>query len=540
MALDGILINKIVSNINKNLPIHINKISAASNTEICFNVLSNNKRTNIIISMHPEDYHIRLSNRNYSDFKEPTTFIMVLRKHLTNGIITSIEQYNYDRYIHIIIKSLDELYDEKKYILVVELMGKYSNILLVDTSTNKIIDAYKKVAPSESAKRIILQGVNYTPIENQNKQNPFNNPIINEEESYVMQLQGFSKQLEKEVRYRLNNNSFNNIMETIKESNKIYISKNKPNIFHIIPMLSEDKEYEEHELLNGLDEVYYQKNETEKIKTITSDIYKVVNKQLKHNINKINKLKKSLEEAKNPEQEREYGNLLFMYDNLNQKGLNEITIKDYDSKETTIKLDPKISIKDNANKYFQTYNKKRKSISYLNEQIGIVQNAIDYLNKINEELIIANHIDAIQIKDDLIQNGYLKARSIKDKRNKKINLYQIKKDNYTITFGKNSIQNNLLTFSYAKKEDTFFHAKDYHGSHVIVSGELNENIIREAANIAAYYSKGRLSSSVPVDYCKIKDVKKIKGSKLGFVSIRNNKTIYIDPIKIDESILINI
>ena len=169
-----------------------------------------------------------------------------------------------------------------------------------------------------------------------------------------------------------------------------------------------------------------------------------------------------------------------------------------------------------------------------------INEKIIYLESINEELLIANHTDAEQIKEDLISNGYIKSK-IKAKNKKKISLYQIKFQNAVITFGKNSVQNNYLTFTYAKKNDYFFHAKDYHGSHVIVNtNKLDEKTIRFAANIAAYYSKGRLSSSVPVDYCSIKDVKKIKGSKLGLVSIKNNKTIFIDPETVDESLIINI
>ena len=184
--------------------------------------------------------------------------------------------------------------------------------------------------------------------------------------------------------------------------------------------------------------------------------------------------------------------------------------------------------------------KKKKGISYIKEQIATIQGNIDYLEGINEELLIANHSDAEQIKEELINNGYIKAK-IKNKSKKKVSLYQIKYHNAVITFGKNSVQNNYLTFTYAKKNDYFFHAKDYHGSHVIVNtNKLDEKTIRFAANLAAFYSKGRLSSSVPVDYCSIKDVKKIKGSKLGLVSIKNNKTIFIDPEPIDESLITNI
>lgn len=533
MSLDGILLNKISNKINDNLPMHINKISSFSNTEVCINVHSNSKRTNLIISMHPEDCHIRISERTYNDFIEPNPFIMILRKYLTNGIIYKIEQYSYDRYLHLFIKNLDELYDQQEYILVVELMGKYSNIILVDKS-NKIIDAYKKVSPSESAKRIVLPNTTYIPIEPQDKQNPFTNPSIDMNESFVMQLQGFSKLLEKEVRYRLSNDSLDKILKEVNDSNDIFINEDTMD-FHIIPLTHISSNNIKYDFVKGLDTIYYQKNEKEKIKNVTNNIYKIVNKQLKHEKDKLHKLQEGLSKSNDYELDKNYGDLIFMQDSLESKGKSEIEIGG-----TLIKLDPKLSLKQNANKYYQKYSKKKKGISHFNEQIEIISENINYLEGINEELLIANHSDAEQIKEELINNGYIKTK-IKARSKKKINLYQIKFNNNTITFGKNSVQNNFLTFSYAHKNDTFFHAKDYHGSHVIVSGgKLDESTIRFAANIAAYYSKGRLSSSVPVDYCSCRDIKKIKGNKLGLVSLKNNKTIYIDPEPIDETLIINI
>lgn len=511
---------------------HINKVSSFSNTEICINVHSTGKRFNLILSMHPEDSHIRLSNKTYNDFNNPNPFIMILRKYLTNGIITSIEQFNYDRYLHLYIKNRDELYDNKEYVLVVELMGKYSNIILTENS--KIIDAYKKISPSESNKRIIMPGIPYEQIEPQIKENPFNNPKIALDKSFVEQFQGFSKTLEKEVRFRLKKASFNEIMDQINDSNKVYISDTS---FHIIPLLNLEIPYKEYELIEGLDEVYYQKNEKEKIKIVTNDIYKVVNKQIKHEKEKLAKLNNHLLNNDTYDEDKYFGDLLFTYSNLDEKGLKEIIIND-GNKDNKITLDPKLSVKQNANKYYQKYTKKKKGIVFLNEQIETINKNIEYLDKVNEELSIANHIDAALIKDDLIKKGYIKVKKQVNKKTNKINIYQISFKDHLITFGKNSIQNEYLTFKYAKKSDSFFHAKDYHGSHVIVSGSnLDEDVIRFAANLAAYFSKGRMSSSVPVDFCLVKDVKKIAGGNIGLVSIRNNKTIYIDPEKVDESLI---
>ena len=224
--------------------------------------------------------------------------------------------------------------------------------------------------------------------------------------------------------------------------------------------------------------------------------------------------------------------MLYTYSNINQKGLKEVELIDYEGNNRLIKLDPKLSIKDNANKYYNTYQKKRKGKTYILEQIDIANNELTYFESLNEQLSIANYSDALDIKEELEKYGYLKQKTNKNKKKKKVNLYQLKVKDHTITFGKNNIQNAYLTFEYAKANNMWFHAKDYHGTHLVIDTDNpDEEMIRLCANLAAYFSKGRYSSSVPVDYCLVKDIKKIKGAKPGFVSIRNQKTIYIDPIE---------
>lgn len=532
MSIDGIILDKIVKRINSSLPIRINKISSFSNTELCFSIVSNNKKTNMLISMHPEDSHIRLSNKTYTDFIEPNNFIMTLRKHLTNGIIYKIEQIEYDRYLHLYIKNLNELYDKHEYLLSIELMGKYSNIILIEAKCNIIIDAYKRIPPSEISKRIIMPNTKYEIIESQNKQSPFENPLIRLDEILVNQLQGFSKELEKEVRYRMNKDSFSKIINAIQKSDKLYINIDT-NKYHIIPLTNISENNQELDLFEGLDNIYYKKNEKEKIKGITNDIYKIVSRNIKREKEKLKKLNIQLDSTNDFLLEKENADMLYMENNLEEKGKKEIKINN-----KIIKLDPKLSIKQNASKFYQKYNKKKKGKQYLQEQIETVNNNINYLNKVNEELNIANHIDVEFIKEELMENGYIRNVNKKKKQKTKINLYQINTLDHTFIFGKNSIQNNYLTFTYSKSNDMFFHAKQFHGSHVVVKGNsLDEKTIRFAANLAAYFSQGRYSSSVPVDYCLIKDVKKIKGNKLGLVSIQNYKTIYIDPDKIDETLI---
>ena len=540
MALDGIILAKVKQDLDSYLPIRINRIANTSKTELVFNVHANNKRTNLVMSLHSNYNHICLSDRNYNTFNEPSTFVMVLRKYILNGIIYKIEQFDYDRYLLLHIHARDELYDEKHYILSLELMGKYANLILIDDD-NKIIDALKKIPPYENTKRTILPGSIFTLPDKQNKLDPFNNPNIDYDESLVKQLQGFSKLLENEFRYRLDNKqTYDEIIQEIKDSKNLYISKiNDTYEFHIIPLLHKSKDYEVWDIQKGFDEIYYQDDEKERIKNISDDLFKIVKRQIKHYKTKVDKLELSLNDALNLQNDKENGELLYMYEDLDKKGLNEITINDYYGNAKTIKLEPKLSIKANANKYYNQYQKKRKGKIYIEEQLDIASSELEYFNSLAEQLSLANYSDALDIKDELIKYGYLKKASSKNKQKKKANLYQIKVDNQTITFGKNNIQNNFLTFDYAKANYTWFHAKDYHGCHLVVDTDSpNEKIIRICANIAAYYSQGRYSSTVPVNYCLVKDIKKIKGKKPGFVSIKNYKTIYIDPYE-DKDLTIN-
>ncbi|MBQ5804276.1 MAG: NFACT family protein, partial [Erysipelotrichaceae bacterium] len=197
MALDGIILSKIKEDLEAYLPIRINRISQTSATEVVFNVHADNVRTNLAISLHSNYNHICLSNKNYTTYNDPSTFVMVLRKYLLNGIIYRIEQFGYDRYLLLHIRARNELYDEKEYVLSVELMGKYANLILV-SDENRIIDALKKIPPYENTRRTILPGAVFTLPEKQDKQDPYCPSDISLDESLVNQIQGFSKLLENE------------------------------------------------------------------------------------------------------------------------------------------------------------------------------------------------------------------------------------------------------------------------------------------------------------------------------------------------------
>ena len=541
MALDGITLYKVAQDLENYLPIRINRIAETSKTQIVFNVHANRIRENLVMSFHSNYNHICLSQRNYNTYADPSTFVMVLRKYILNGIICKIEQFSYDRYLLMHIRARDELYDEKHYILSVELMGKYANLILVDED-GKIIDALKKIPPYENTRRTILPGARFELPEKQDKKDPFETSEIDLDESLVRQLQGFSKLLEEEFRYRMaNGESFTDIMEQIRRSDSLYLhDKGSETVFHVIPLTHLQIPYRRFDLQKGFDEVYYEDDEKERIKTISDDLFKVVKRQIKHYDTKVKKLEQSLKDALNLSSDKEYGDLLYTYEDLDQKGLKQLTIEDFEGNPKTIPLDPRLSVKANANKYYSQYQKKRKGKVYIEEQIDIARKELTYFESLNEQLSYAEYTDALDIKEELSRFGYLKKNSTKNKKKKKVNLYQLKVDGHTITFGKNNIQNAWLSFEYAKPNYTWFHAKQYHGSHVVIDTDRpDEKLIRICANLAAYYSKGRYSSSVPIDYCLVKELKKVKGAKPGFVTFKNYKTIYIDPEE-DKSLTITL
>ena len=542
MALDGITLYKVKEDLERYLPIRINRIAETGKTQIVFNVHADRIRQNLVMSFHSNYNHICLSEKAYNTYADPSTFIMVLRKYILNGIIYQIDQNNYDRYLLMHIRARDELYDEKEYILSVELMGKYANLILVDEQ-GKIIDALKKIPPYENTRRTILPGARFELPEKQDKKDPFETTDVDLDQSLVKQLQGFSRQLEEEVRYRLQNNeSYTDIIQQIKDSDSLYLSRNKDDIqFHVIPLTNLGLPYEKWDIQKGFDEVYYEDGEKERIRSIADDLFKVVKRQIKHYETKIAKLQKSLDDALNLQHDKDCGDLLYTYEDLDRKGLKQIDIEDFEGRLQTIPLDPKLSVKANANKYYSHYQKKRKGKAYIEEQIEIAQNELTYFESLNEQLSFANYSDALDIRDELSRFGYLKKASIKNKKKKKVNLYQIKVDGHTITFGKNNLQNAYLSFEYAHSNYTWFHAKQFHGSHVVIDTDKpDETMIRLCANLAAYYSKGRFSSSVPVDYCLVKELKKVKGAKPGFVTFRNYKTIYIDPYEDKELNIVSI
>ena len=546
MAIDGILLNSITKQITPDLPLRIQKIWNISNTELLFQVHGNKGKQQLLISTHSVYNRLLFSKRSYPTPDEPLNFVMVLRKYVEGGIIESIVQKDLDRWCDMTITRHNNLGDHETLHMYVELMGKYANVILVNPQ-GRIIDALKRIPPFENARRTIHPGAQFVPVPPQDKKNPFITEVIDNDVSLTRQFGGFSPFLAKEVEYRMaHGQSFSSIMEEIAHSDKLYVYQSESESqFHVIP-LTHLGNCSAYDIFEGFDLLYYHREEKERIRQMNGDVFRFVKRELKHHQSKLPRLLKELDDARGCDQYRIYGDLLYTYGIQDTKGMTSIVLKSFeDDSDIKVPLDPKLDGPGNAAKHYQKYSKLKKGQTYMKEQIAITENEISYFTGIVEQLEQADFDTTTEIVDELVRLGYIEEKRKKSNRkSKKKNSRSIPHvttvvlpNGISISYGRNNLQNDEITWHMARKNEIWMHAKDYHGSHVLIHDEHpDETTMRLAAMIAAWFSKGRMSSSVPVNWCPVKNLKKIPGARPGMVQLGNYHTIYIDP---DEETLIS-
>lgn len=532
MAMDGILLHKIIPILQANLPFRIQKIWHTSETELLFQIHGCQGKKQLLINLHSAYNRLLLSDEKLTTADEPLTFVMLLRKYLDSSIVETIQQIDLDRWFEMKIKAFNTIGDIVYYRLIIELMGKYANCILVDDQ-GKVIDALKRIPPFTNTQRIIQPGAMFKAVEKQAKKNPFTIENIDPDIPLFKQCAGFSPLLANECEYRMQcGQSFKEIMQEINHSQQLFFADDHdPNHFHCLALkhLGNNHSYP---LQEGLAYIYKDLQEQDRIKHLAGDILKFIQREKKHQARKLPRLKAEYDQALDCQRYLKYGNLLYMNQIQDTKGLNFINLQD-DETDHIIKipLDPKLDGKANARKMFQIYNKKKKGQAYLQTQIAKTQIEYDYFLSLEEQLSYANVTSAKQIQAELIRQGYIKKKvKGKNKKEEKLPVYTLKsKNDIVIRFGKNCFQNEIVTW-HSPKSFIWLHAQNYHGAHVVIeSNQPDEETLRLAANIAAYFSAGRFSSSVPVNYCPIKALKKIPGAKPGMVQLSAYKTIYIDP-----------
>ncbi len=537
MALDGILLYKILPGIKAALPARIQKIWQISSTEVLFQIHGAMKKQQLMISCHSLYNRMLITDRSYPTPDEPGNFVMVLRKYLEGAQITDIVQADLDRWCTFTIRRHNDIGDPEQLTLAVELMGKYANIILVSPE-GRIIDALKRIPPFENSRRTIHPGAVFVPVESQNKKDPFaKDAVVSENETMTKQFSGFSPFLSSEVEYRMaHGQSFRSVMDEIRASDRLYIAnRNNEAVFHCIPLTSVG-ECVSYPLFEGFDILYYHKEERDRIRQISGDVFNTVKRELKHQRQKLPRLMKEYDEAKDCQKWRQYGDLLFAYSVHDTKGTSSVVLEDFETgEEVTIPLDPKLDGPANARRCFTKYTKLKKGQTHLAEQIAICEAEIAYFEGLLEQLEQADFITASEIREELVRGGYIsEKKNRRQNRRKKDSGPSVTtvtcRDGTRISFGRNNLQNEYLTFHTARKNEVWLHAKDYHGAHVVIHAQdPSEEVLRTAANLAAYYSAGRNSSSVPVNWCRVSQLKKIPGAKPGMVQLGSYKTIYIDP-----------
>ena len=466
-------------------------------------------------------------------------FTMLLRKHFEGGTIEKIYQHDLDRIVIFKMIKANEFQDKKDKYLIIELMGKNSNLIIADENM-VIIDSLRKNGISEDGRTILAKAQYYFP--ETNKKNIYlltDNEItelyennINSYKDIIALFSGFSPVIAKIIY-----NSKAPITELIELKNKT--------IYPCVAQIDNKEEFmcfkygetiKQFDTISTLlEEYFYKKTIANEVMEKSNNLKTHIMHTLKRLNSKIIKLQEELQEAINSEKYQIYGELII--NNLYQiKNIrtDKITLLNYYTNEPiTIDLDSKISIKENANRFFTRYQKSKKAIQYINEQIKIATDEIEYLELILSQIINANVNDIEQIKNELMENHYIKKTSSKPTkgRKEKIEILTYYTSTKTkILVGKNNIQNEYITHKLANANDMWYHVKDAPGSHVLVISPTNsEEEIRTAAMLAAYYSTYQSSSSVAVNYTLAKNIKKIPGKRNCFVTFTGEKTIYIDP-----------
>lgn len=545
MSVDGRFIKYLSIELNETLKEgRIQKISQVSNTDFLWMIRANNKNHHLYLSLSTSNARLHLIDKPDEKFDVPGGFCMFLRKHIESGIIQSIKHLNNDRIIEIEIRNINDLGDEVSYKLMIELFGRYANLIVTDSSF-KILNAYKHIHPFDQIDRTIINGAHYhIPVDEkidpenlQAIQAFFNQENISYKE-IILNIRGISPLLAKAIikqSYYQNTHYFDAYINLYNQAIKPTLKLGEKDMFYYIDIFQEPKEHFQ-SLSDLLNHYYFEQTDKEKVKQIHKYLFTFVKKQIKKDRHKLEKLTKDLEKAKDNDIYRIKGDIIIQDQYKIKQTDYEYTGFSYElNKDITLELDRKIKVIDNAKKYYKQYKKLKSAIGHINKQTYLTKHEINYFTSLKQQIESNYRLkDLEEIRDELVALKYLSKRRKQSKKKKKarLNYETYIVDDVFIHVGKNNLQNNYLTHQHAKKNDMWFHVQNQTGSHVIVQSQsLSENLIRTAAQLAAYYSKSKDSSSVAVDYTLIKNIKKIPGELGSFVSYTNQKTIYIDPDK---------
>ncbi|MGE7767653.1 Rqc2 family fibronectin-binding protein [Peribacillus sp. NPDC096540] len=536
----------------------INKVHQPYKNEVILVVRAGGKNHKLLLSAHPSYSRVQLTEESYENPKEPPMFCMLLRKHLEGYTIEDIYQYELDRMIIFEVKGRNELGDVSHKQLIVEIMGRHSNIVLVDKERNMILDSIKHVSYAVNSYRAILPGQEYKVPPAQEKHNPFDateddirkNIDFNAgklDRQLVAQFSGVSPLVAKEAVYRagLANSTtlppaFSSLIKEISEQKYSATIKQDGNkeVFYMLSLEHLTGNSRTFSSLSAmLDRYYFGKAERDRVKQKSQDVDRFIANEIEKNSKKIGKLERTLKETERGEQYQLFGELLTANLYQMKKGMKEIEVVNYYDDEQSIiiiPLDPLKNPSDNAQKYFSRYQKSKNAVGVVQEQIEKAKLELAYFEALHQQLQSASPKDIEEIREELQEEGYIrqkKKKGMKKPSNAKPQLETYySTDGDLIFVGKNNKQNDYLTNKFARRDEIWLHTKDIPGSHVVIRNESpSEETIKEAAVLAAFFSKAKQSSSVPVDFTQVRHVKKPNGSKPGFVIYEQQQTVYTTP-----------
>lgn len=547
MALDGIFLYHLKNEIASfAVDSRVDKIHQPSRDEIVISLRSREGSRKLLMSCNADSARIHFTEFAPENPPKPPMFCLMLRKRLTGAWITSIEQDNLERILRINFSGTDELGDKTNYALIIEIMGKYSNIIFVDRD-NRIIDSLKRVDESKSHIREILPGVTYVAPPAQDKLNIFTDDIsvIKEKiavsnkgiyKAFLETVKGVSPIVCREVENGLSLEEFKKMAENPVPTAVIVET---PKDFTFIEVkqygnIAEIKTYESFSKL--LDFFYYEKVRLMRIKARSSELFKALTTLQERAVRKAVNRQNELDECRDKETYKLFGDLISANQYRLEKGAPYYDLENYydDNKIIRIPADVTMTPSQNSQKYYKEYRKKQIAESKLNDFISQAKAEADYFDTVIDELSRAKTDSEIsEIKEELAAGGYIKRGQNKNKNTKSLKPMQFTtRDGFNVLVGRNNLMNDRLTLKTAKNYDTWFHVQDTAGSHVIceTSGtEITDTAIHDCAVIAAYFSKARESSNVAVDYTLVKNVKKPNGAKPGYVIYNPYKTEYVTP-----------
>ncbi len=575
MAYDGIVTFGIAKELSELLTLgKIEKVYQPGSEELVLQIHTKDGNHRLFLSSNSQSARVCLTDKKYKNPEQAPTFCMLMRKHIQGGRITNIRQYESERILEFDIEAQNELGFTVCKRLIVEIMGKHSNIALVDIESGKLIDSIKRISIDVNRYRQLLPGViyQYPPKQDKigfrelgkfEKSEEFRKAgeLEASEESkkagelgelprdaklLMSMVGGISPAIAREMETGKPADVLCQILQDIEDGRsrpRIYFDGDKPLEFHLTKLSEyeglETKYYDS--LSECVEEYFFNRESSNMVKQKSVPLQKTVQAALDKARLKKKKLGEDLINAENSEKYRLYGEILTANIHLVPHGARKVTLTNYyDGKEIEIPLDEKLSPSKNAQKFFKKYSKAKTAIHEKQTQLEENEQDILYLESVLHNVNMADTEDELEsIREELASSGYVRIRNKAGARKRKYKPSPVRytlSDGTEVLVGRNNTENDWLTMKYAAKNDVWMHTKDIPGSHVIIRmengrsvDELSAELIYEAAGIAAYHSKAQGSSQVPVDYVPIRYVKKPNGAKPGMVIFTHNLTVYVDP-----------